>query len=109
MNDASRRHLSTKQPSIGIRYGQYARDIKARYEGRLLNGTSRKMVRKTTVRWIPISPEMYIGKILLVRRGWRIERIPFARRKFRPSGDQSKGIGEQRDGSKLSREKRGYN
>jgi hypothetical protein len=94
MNDASHRHLSTKQLSIGISYGQWDRDIIAWYKGRLLNGTMRKMVRKTTVRWIPISLEMYIRKILLVRRDWKIERIPFAWMKFRPTGYQSQGIGE---------------
>jgi hypothetical protein len=66
----------------------------------------RKMVRKTTVRWIPIGLEIYIRKILLVQRDWRIGRIPFAWRKFRPTGYQDKVIGGQRDSSKLSREER---
>jgi hypothetical protein len=81
------------------------RDIGVRYEGRLLNGTMRMMVRKTKVRWIPISLEMHIRRIVLVRSDWRIGRIPFAWRKFRLTGYQSKGIGERWDGSKLSREK----
>jgi hypothetical protein len=106
MNDASHHHLSTKQPSIGISCGQWDRDLRAQYEGRLLNGTTRKMVRKTTVQWIPISLEIYIRKVLLVQRDWRIERITFDRRKCRPTGYQSQGIGERRDGSNLSREKR---
>jgi hypothetical protein len=61
MNDGSHHHLSMKQPSIGISYDPWDRDIRARYEGGLLNGTMRKMVRKTTVRWIlPISLEIFI-------------------------------------------------
>jgi hypothetical protein len=66
MNNASHRYLSTKQPSIGISYGQWDRDIRAQYKGRLLNGAMRKMVWKTTVQGIPISLEIYIGKILMV-------------------------------------------
>jgi hypothetical protein len=54
------------------------------------------LVRKTTVRWIPCSIESDITKILVVRKDWMIEGIPFARRKFRPIGDQSKGIGERK-------------
>jgi hypothetical protein len=71
-----------------------------------LNGTMRMMVRTTTVQWIPISLELHIRRILLVPSDWRIGRIPFARRKFRLTGYQSKGIGERGDGSKLSRGKR---
>jgi hypothetical protein len=104
INDASHRHLSTKQPSIGISYRQWDRDISTPYKGRLLNETMRRIVWKTTVRWIPIIPEMYITKILFVRRDWKIEWIPFALRKFRRTCSQSKGIGERRDGSNLSRE-----
>ena len=80
--------------------------MRARSEGRLLNGKMGIMVRKTTVRWIPISLEIYIRMILLVRSNWRIGRIPFVERKSRPTGYQSKGIGERKDGSKLSRNKR---
>jgi hypothetical protein len=53
----------------------------------------RKMVWKTTVRWIPIGLEMYIRKILLVWKDSRIGRTPFAWRKFRLTGYQRKGIG----------------
>ena len=51
-----------------------------------MNGTSRKMVRKTTVRWIPISLQINIRKIPLVQEDWRIGRVPFAWRKFRLTG-----------------------
>jgi hypothetical protein len=78
MNDVSHRHLYMKQPSIGIRYGQWDKDTQAQYEGRLLNGTMWWMVRKTTVRRIPISLEMYIRKMLLVRKDWTVEGVPFA-------------------------------
>jgi len=54
----------------------------------------RKGVWKTTVRWIPISLEMHIRRILFIQKDWRVERIPFARRKFRPTSYQNKGIGE---------------
>jgi len=97
MNDTSHRHLCMKYLAIGNSYNQWDRDAWARYEGRLLNGTMGKLVRKTTVRWIPISLEMYIRKILLVRKDWVIGRIPFARRKFRPTGYQGKGIGGRRN------------
>ena len=43
--------------------------------------------------------------VLLVQRGLRIGRIPLARRKFRPTGYQSKGIGGREDSRNLSREK----
>jgi len=56
----------------------------------------RKMNRKTTVRGIPISLEMYIRHILLIRKNWRIGRIPFDWRKFRHTGYQSRGIGGTR-------------
>jgi len=82
-----------KYLAIGNSYDQWDRDAWARYDGRLLIGMMEKMVRKTTVRWIPISLEMYIRKILLVRKDWKIRTIPFARRKFRPTGYQGKGIG----------------
>jgi len=58
----------------------------------------RRMVWKTTVQWIPISLEMYVRKILLVQKDWTIEGVPFAWRKFRPTGYQSKGIGGRGDG-----------
>jgi hypothetical protein len=58
-----------------------------------LNGTRRKMIQKTIVRWIPISLEIYIRKILLVQKDWRIEGIPFGWRKFRPTAYQNKEIG----------------
>jgi hypothetical protein len=48
---------------------------------------------------------MYIELIVLVRKDWRIEGIPFAQRKIRPTGYESKGIGERRDGSNLFRKK----
>jgi hypothetical protein len=48
---------------------------------------------------------MYIRKILLVQKDWRIGGIAFIGRKIRPTGYQSKRIGGQRDGSKLFREK----
>ena len=63
------------------------------------------MVWKTTVRWITIPFEMFIRRILCVRKDWTIERITFARRKFRPTGYQSKGIGGPKDSECLSREK----
>jgi len=94
-----------KYLAIGNSYDQCDRDAWARYDGRLLNDTMGKMVWKTTVRWIPICLEMYIRKILLVWKDWKIGRIPFAWRKFRPTGYQSKGIGGRRNVSKLSREK----
>jgi hypothetical protein len=53
----------------------------------------RKMVRKTTVRWTPISLDMNTSKILVGQRDWRIGRIPFAQKKFRPTGYQGRGIG----------------
>jgi len=109
MNDASHRHLSMKYLAIGNSYGQWDRDAWARYNGRLLSGTMGKIIWKTTVRWIPHSLEMYIRKIMLVRKDCWIGRIPFARRKFRPSGYQSIGIGGQRNGSDLSREKYSQN
>jgi len=77
MNDASRRHLCMRYHAICNSYDQLDRDAWARYGGRLLNGSIKKMVRKTTVRWIPISLEMNIRKIQLVRKDWEIRRIPF--------------------------------
>ena len=106
MNDTSYRHLCMKQPSIGNGYGQWDRNAWTRYNGRLLNGTMGRMVRKTTVRWISISLELYIRMILFVQRDWKIGRITFAQRKFRLTGYQSKGIGGQRSHSQLSRERR---
>jgi len=103
LNDASHRHLCMKYLAIGNSYNQSGRDAWARYDGRLLNG---KIVLKPTVQRIPISREMYIRKILLVRKDWKIGRIPFAQRKFRPTGYQIKGIGERRNVSELAREKR---
>jgi len=94
MNNTSHRHSYMKQPLIGISYGQWDKHTSVRYERMLLNGAKRMMVRKTTVRWIPISLEMYIRQLQLVQKDWRIEMIQFARRKFRRSGYQSKGIGE---------------
>jgi hypothetical protein len=58
----------------------------------------KKVVLKTTVRWMPISPEMYISMLMLVWKDWRIGRIAFAWRKFRQTGYWSKGIGGRRDG-----------
>jgi hypothetical protein len=49
---------------------------------------------------------MNTSKILVGQRDWRIGRIPFAQKKFRPTGYQGKGIGWLRDGSNLSREQR---
>jgi len=46
---------------------------------------------------IPISLQMGITRILLVQKDWRIDRIPFAQRKFRPTGYQSKGIAGSED------------
>jgi len=105
MNDASHRHLCMKYLAIGNSYGQWDRNAWARYDGRLLNGMIGQMVRKTTVWWILISLEMHIGKIPLVRKDWKIRKIPFGRRKFRLTGYQSMGIGGRRNGSRLSREK----
>jgi len=100
MHDASYRHLCMKYLAIGNSYAQWDRDAGAGYDVRLLNGTLGQMVWKTTVRWIPISLEMHIRQILLVRKDWSIGGIPFARRKFRLTGYQSKGIGGRRNGSK---------
>jgi len=86
MNDVSYRHLCMKYLAIGNCYEQWDEDTSAEYEGRLLNGTMRKMAQKTTVRWIPISLQMYIRKILFIRKDWIIGRIPFAQGKFRPTG-----------------------
>jgi len=61
------------------------------------------MVRKTTVHWIPISLEMYIKRILLFWKDWRIERIPFPSRKFKPTGFHDKGIESRKDSDHLSR------
>jgi len=105
MNDTSHLHIYMKYLAIGISYGKLDKNTCARYDEGLLNGAMRKMVWKTTVRWIPISLEMYIIKVLLVNKYWRIGRIPFARRKFQLTGYPNKGIGGRRDGSNLSREK----
>jgi hypothetical protein len=67
------------------------------------------MVLRIAVRWIPFSLEIYIRKILLVQKDWRIGTIPFAWRMVRWPGYQGKEIGGQRGGSNLSREKRSEN
>jgi len=103
LTDAICRHPYMKQTLIGIGCGQWNTDTWARYERRRLNGTQRKMVRKTTVQWIPISPELYISKILLVKSNGRIEGIAFAWRKLGPTGCQNNGMCERRDGSNVSR------
>jgi hypothetical protein len=95
---ASHRHLYIMYVVIGIRYGQQDKDTSAQYERRLLNGTMKKVVLKTTVRWMPISLDMYISMLMLVWKDWRIGRIAFAWRKFRQTAYRSKGIGGRRDG-----------
>ena len=57
------------------------------------NATRSMIVWKITVRWIPFSLELFVKWILLVWKDWMIVGIPFARRKFRPTGYQGKGIG----------------
>jgi hypothetical protein len=54
----------------------------------------RKKVQKTTVRWIPISLDMYIRKILLAQKDWRIGMLLVAQRKCRQTGYQGEGIGK---------------
>jgi hypothetical protein len=51
------------------------------------------MVGKTTVRWITISLQMSIGKIILIQNEWQIGWIPFAGWKFRPTDYHSQVIG----------------
>jgi len=76
---------------------------------RRFGSVSNTMDRNTTVRWIPISLEIYISRMLLVRKDWRIRRILFAWRKLRLTGYQSKGIGRREHSEDLSREKRSQN
>ena len=103
INDSSHRHLYMRNLAIGISYGQWDMSTCVWYNTGLLHSTMRKMVWKTTVRWIPISLEIHIRKMLLVRRDWRIGRILLAQRMFRPTGYQSKRIRGRRDGSNSSR------
>jgi hypothetical protein len=67
------------------------------------------MVQKTTAKLIPISLQMYIRKIQLVRKDWRTDRIQFACRNLKLDGYPGKEIGGQEDGSNLSRVQCSYN